>query len=53
MFLAIGSGVVMVFLPVLGVSETPVGRAALWVSAATIVAGLFLLVTQRSRRLPT
>jgi hypothetical protein len=47
MLLAIGSGVVMVFLPILGVAETRIGTAALVVAAIMLLSGLFLLATQR------
>jgi MFS family permease len=50
MLLAIGSGVVIVFLPILGVGETLIGRGALGAAAIMLLAGLFLLARQRRVR---
>ena len=50
MLLAIAAGVVIVFLPVLGVANAPGGRAALYLCVAALIVGLGLLVTQRPRR---
>ena len=50
MVLAIVSGVLIVFIPLVGVGGTLGGRGALLASAAALLAGLILLATQRPGR---